>query len=86
MRYSRGQADPLASACGFDASGTDILAKTDADSRHGPDWLAKVEADLAGAGPLVRVLMDPKFQRKPGRWAAAVIPSCESAVFHALTT
>lgn len=44
-----------ASARGFDAAGTDILARIDADSRPGPDWLARVENDLDGAGPLALV-------------------------------
>jgi len=40
------------SACGFDAAGTDILARIDADSRPAPGWLARVEADLGRSGPL----------------------------------
>ncbi|WP_104091626.1 glycosyltransferase family A protein [Arthrobacter sp. GMC3] len=41
-----------ASAFGFDAAGTDILARIDADSRPAPNWLARVEADLGASGAL----------------------------------
>ncbi|MFQ4149139.1 hypothetical protein AAGW05_10635 [Arthrobacter sp. LAPM80] len=36
-----------ASARGLDAAGADILAGVDADSRSCPDWLERIEADLA---------------------------------------
>ncbi|MCU1550493.1 MAG: glycosyltransferase family 2 protein [Glaciihabitans sp.] len=60
---------PAATAAGFDAAVGDIIARLDADSVPGPDWLARVEArfasehdlaaltgpgDFYGAGPLVR--------------------------------
>lgn len=44
-----------ASACGFDAADADILARVDADSRPPQDWLARLEADMRGAGPLALV-------------------------------
>ncbi len=44
-----------ASARGFDAADATILARIDADSRPAPDWLARVEADLAQAGELALV-------------------------------
>ena len=54
-----------AAARGFDAAGTDIIARIDADSRPGPDWLARVEADLAGAGPFVLVTGPGDFYGGP---------------------
>lgn len=62
---------PAATARGFDAAGTDVLARIDADSRPGPDWLRRVMdlfesqpelAALTGTGafydgsPIVRAL------------------------------
>ncbi|AIY01400.1 glycosyl transferase family protein [Arthrobacter sp. PAMC 25486] len=54
-----------ASARGFDAAGTDIIARIDADSRPGPDWLARVESDLTGAGPLALVTGPGDFYGGP---------------------
>ncbi|WP_230085606.1 MULTISPECIES: glycosyltransferase family A protein [Arthrobacter] len=54
-----------ASACGFDAAGTDILARVDADSRPAPGWLARVEADLAESGPLSLVTGPGDFYGGP---------------------
>ncbi len=44
-----------ASAAGFDAARSGILARLDADSRPGPDWLTRVEAALGGSGGLTLV-------------------------------
>lgn len=59
-----------ASARGFDAAGTDIIARIDADSRPGPDWLARVEEDLSDAGPLALVTGPGDFYGGPRlvRW------------------
>ncbi|ALE05859.1 glycosyl transferase [Arthrobacter sp. ERGS1:01] len=54
-----------ASAAGFDAAGTDIVARIDADSRPAPGWLARVESDLAAAGPLTLVTGPGDFYDGP---------------------
>lgn len=64
-----------ASARGFDAAETDILARIDADSRPFPDWLARVEADLADAGALALVTGPGDFYggTKLVRWLGRVL-------------
>lgn len=42
-------------AAGFDAAGSGIIARLDADSRPPADWLQRVEAILEGTGPLSAV-------------------------------
>lgn len=44
-----------ATACGFDAADTEIIARLDADSVPPVDWLERVEAILDRAGPLSAV-------------------------------
>ncbi len=54
-----------ASARGFDAASSSILARIDADSRPAPDWLVRIETDLAHAGPLALVTGPGDFYGGP---------------------
>lgn len=65
---------PQAAAAGYDAATGDVIARIDADSRPGPDWLARVEAAMA----------DPRVDAATGagrfhdlpvalRWPATVV-------------
>lgn len=49
------QGIPATAAAGFDAAAGDIIARLDTDSRPPADWLERVEADLAAAGPMTLV-------------------------------
>lgn len=67
-----------ASAAGFDAaveSGADIVARLDADSRPARDWLERLEADLAAAGPLGLVTGPGEFYggTRLVRWLGRVV-------------
>lgn len=64
-----------ASARGLDAADAGILARIDADSRPAPNWLARVEADLAGAGDLALVTGPGVFYGGPRLvcWAGRVL-------------
>lgn len=46
------QGIPATAAAGFDAAAGDIIARLDTDSRPPADWLERVEAILAAAGPM----------------------------------
>ncbi|PPL19429.1 glycosyltransferase family 2 protein [Microterricola pindariensis] len=64
-----------ASAVGFDAARAGILARLDADSRPGPDWLARVEAGLGEAGDFALVTGPGDFYGGTAlvRWAGRVL-------------
>ncbi|MBB1020577.1 MULTISPECIES: glycosyltransferase family 2 protein [Dietzia] len=46
---------PAAAAAGYDAATGDVIARLDADSRPGPDWLARIESAFAADTELVAV-------------------------------
>src|SRR5690606_7027637 len=48
---------PVAAACGYDAATGDVIARLDADSRPGPDWLDRV--GRAMADPAVDAVTGP---------------------------
>lgn len=61
-----------ATACGFDAAGSDVLARLDADSVPPPDWLERIEAMVEAAGPLTIVTGPGNFYggNRVTRWIA----------------
>ncbi|WP_258566901.1 glycosyltransferase [Microbacterium sp. Se5.02b] len=56
-----GAGDPRASAAGYDAATGDIIARLDADSRPGPDWVARIERAFRERDDLDFVTGDPRF-------------------------
>lgn len=50
-----------AAAAGFDAASGDILARCDADSRPGPDWLERIERALAGQPEAIAISGPGRF-------------------------
>lgn len=65
------QGIPATAAAGFDAAAGDIIARLDTDSRPPADWLERVEAALAAAGPMALVTGPAHFYggRPWVRWA-----------------
>lgn len=59
-----------ATACGFDAAASEVIARLDTDSVPPPDWLERVDSILAGAGPLAAVTGPGDFYggTRAARW------------------
>ncbi|WP_259460222.1 glycosyltransferase family A protein [Pseudarthrobacter phenanthrenivorans] len=62
---------PATAAAGFDAATGDIIARLDTDSRPPADWLERLEAALAAAGPQSLITGPAQFYggRAWARWA-----------------
>lgn len=52
---------PRASAAGYDAATGDIIARLDADSRPGPDWIARIERTFRTRDDVDFVTGEPRF-------------------------
>ncbi|TFB15926.1 glycosyltransferase [Microbacterium sp. 3H14] len=55
------QGIPRASSAGYDAASCDIIARLDADSRPGPDWIERIERTFRERDDLDFVTGDPRF-------------------------
>ena len=55
------QGIPRASAAGYDAATGDIIARLDADSRPGPDWIARIERTFRERDGLDFLTGEPRF-------------------------
>lgn len=55
------QGIPRASSAGYDAATGDIIARLDADSRPGPDWIARIERIFRDRDGLDFLTGDPRF-------------------------
>ena len=55
------QGIPRASAAGYDAATGDIIARLDADSRPGPDWVERIERTFRAREDLDFLTGDPRF-------------------------
>lgn len=52
---------PRASSAGYDAATGDIIARLDADSRPGPDWVQRIERTFRDRGDVDFVTGEPRF-------------------------
>lgn len=55
------QGIPRASSAGYDAATGDIIARLDADSRPGPDWIERIERTFRARDGLDFLTGDPRF-------------------------
>lgn len=55
------QGIPRASAAGYDAATGDVIARLDADSRPGPDWIERIERTFRDREEIDFVTGDPRF-------------------------
>lgn len=55
------QGIPRASATGYDAASSDIIARLDADSRPGPDWIERIERTFRNREDVDFVTGEPRF-------------------------
>lgn len=55
------QGIPRASAAGYDAAAGDIIARLDADSRPGPDWVERIERTFRDRPDVDFVTGEPRF-------------------------
>ena len=60
---------PAASAAGYDAADGEVLCRLDADSRPGPDWIARIEEHFSAEPPLAAVTGPGHFPEL-SRWRA----------------
>jgi glycosyltransferase involved in cell wall biosynthesis len=59
---------------GVDLAYGEIVVSTDADTRHPPDWLSRIDAAFAAGGPEVVAVAGPCRYADPPWWAAVVPP------------
>lgn len=59
---------------GVDMAHGQIIVSTDADTRHPPDWLSRIDAAFAAGGPEVVAVAGPCRYADPPWWAALVPP------------
>jgi glycosyltransferase involved in cell wall biosynthesis len=59
---------------GVDVAYGEIIVSTDADTRHPPDWLSRIDAAFAAGGPEVVAVAGPCRYADPPWWAALVPP------------
>jgi glycosyltransferase involved in cell wall biosynthesis len=59
---------------GVDMAHGEIVVSTDADTRHPPDWLSRIDAAFARGGTEVVAVAGPCRYADPPRWAAVVSP------------
>jgi len=59
---------------GVDLAYGEIVVSTDADTRHPPDWLSRIDAAFAAGGPDVIAVAGPCRYADPPWWAALVPP------------
>lgn len=62
---------PRAASAGYDAAAGDVIARLDADSRPGPDWLERISATFASYPDVDFVTGEPRFygSRRLVHWA-----------------
>ncbi|UNX54837.1 glycosyltransferase family 2 protein [Georgenia sp. TF02-10] len=63
---------PRAAAAGYDAARGEVIARLDADSVPGPDWVARIAAAMAADPALAAVTGTGVFYGLPGGTGAAV--------------